>query len=108
MSLVMRAWFAMLLLIFVCGGVCDVYAAPEITRMLRKNNKMSGHRDGFSRAQEPSYKTPKYYPESYPEYGRNRSSTDAGWQQVPNNKSTCNPTRSYGVGGARAVRKRRY
>lgn len=106
MSAVMRAWCAVLMLFFVYGCVSDAYAAPEITRILRKNNKMAGHRDGFSRSTEPTYRTPKYYPESYPEYGRQRSSPDAGWQQVPDYRPSYNSTPSYGTGGPRAARRR--
>ena len=108
MKPVMRAWIVVLMMAMAVCAVSESYAAPQISRVLRKNNKLTGCRDGVSRSQEPSYKTPKYYPESYPEYGRNRSSSDAGWQQVPDNTPTYNRTRSYGVGGPRAVRKRRY
>lgn len=88
------------------GCVSEVCAAPPLTRIMRKNNKLEGHRDGVNREQEPTYRTPKYYPDSYPEYGRQRSSPDAGWQNVPDNRNSANKTRSYGVGGPRASRRR--
>ncbi|MBQ1961230.1 MAG: hypothetical protein II349_06880 [Akkermansia sp.] len=104
----MRRCVVVLLLALACGCVNEVCAAPQVSRILRKNNKLTGHRDGISRTHEPAYKTPKYYPESYPEYGRRYSSPDAGWQQVPHHDAASNSTPSYGVGGPRAARKRRY
>ena len=101
-----RAILVAVLSILLLGYASEVYAAPQITRIMRKNNKLGGHRDGVSREQEPSYRTPKYYPESYPEYGRHRSSPDADWQNVPDNRSGANKTRSYGVGGPRSTRRR--
>lgn len=104
----MRVLAILFLVIFVVGSSAELCAAPEVSRILRKNNKLEGRRDGVSRVQEPAYRTPGYYPESYPEYGRSRSSEDAGWQRVRDNQSHYNPTPSYGVGGPRSTKRRRF
>ena len=101
-----RAVLVAILGVVLLGLACESYAAPPLTRIMRKNNKLEGHRDGVNREQEPSYRTPKYYPDSYPEYGRRRSSPDADWQNVPDNRSGANKPRSYGVGGPCATRRR--
>ncbi len=91
-----------MLLLLVLGSVCEVSAAPSISRIMRKNNNLQGHRDGISRGQEPAYKTPKYYPD----YGSNKGYGDSGWQRVRDNTGGANRTPSYGTGGPRAPRRR--
>lgn len=106
----MRITFALLLAMMISGVLCDAYAAPQITRILRKNNKLEGRDYAYRREREPTYRAPKYYPDNYPEYGKERTSTDAGWQQVPDNDCVYYPTRSHGPKGAgtRSGKKRRY
>lgn len=101
-------------ILLICAWACGIWcvsqswAVPGIVRINRNSSSLKGRIIKNVTTPEPAYKPSKYYPPSYPEYGRDRVPSGTGWQNVPDNQSGTNHTPSYGVGSPRSARKHRY